>query len=81
MVQVFSISSQVKMCIRDRLTHGQTHALGIVACQNVAEVASGHTEVHGIAEGDLAGLEQLLSLIHILIQENLQKPHSCGARY
>ena len=43
----------------DQLTHGQTHALGIVACQNVAEVARRHTEVHGIAEGDLAGLEQL----------------------
>ena len=43
----------------DQLAHGQAHALCIVACQNVAEVAGGYAEVHFIAEGDPARLEQL----------------------
>ncbi len=36
----------------DQLPHGQTHPLCVVACQDVAEVAGGHTEVHLVAEGD-----------------------------
>ena len=43
----------------DQLAHGQAHALCIVACQNVAEVAGRYAEVHFIAEGDPARLEQL----------------------
>ena len=42
----------------DQPAHGQTHLLGVVARQNVPEVAGGHTEIHGLAPFDCALLGQ-----------------------
>ena len=41
------------------LGHGQPQALGIVAGEDVAKVAGGHAELHGVAGLDGAGAQQL----------------------
>ena len=43
----------------DELGDGQTHALGIVAGQDVAKVAGRYAELHGVAGLDGAGAQQL----------------------
>ena len=43
----------------DELGDGQTHALGVVAGQDIAKVAGGHTELNGVAGLDSAGAQQL----------------------
>ena len=43
----------------DQLAHGQTHLLGVVARQNVTEVAGGDGVVHHVAQPDAAGLHQI----------------------
>ena len=43
----------------DELGDGQAHALGVVAGQDIAKVAGGHTELYGVASLDSAGAQQL----------------------
>ena len=43
----------------DELGDGQTHALGIVAGQDIAKVAGRYAELHGVAGLDGAGAQQL----------------------
>ena len=43
----------------DQLAHGQAHLLGVIARQNVAEVAGGDAEIHCVAQRDLPRLEKL----------------------
>ena len=38
---------------------GQTHVLGEIAGENVAEIAGGHHEIDGFAHGDASGLHQV----------------------
>ena len=53
----------------DELSHGQTHALGEVPRQNVAEVAGGHAEMHRLADLDAPAAHQIgvgLEIVHDL---------------
>ena len=54
------VSQHVVLVARDdELGNGQTHALGVVAGQDIAKVAGRHAELHGIAGLDGTGAQQL----------------------
>ena len=54
------VSEHVVLVARDdELGDGQTHALGIVAGQDIAKVAGRYAELHGVAGLDGAGAQQL----------------------
>ena len=54
------VSQHVVLVARDdELGDGQAHALGIVAGQDIAEVAGRYAELHGVAGLDGAGAQQL----------------------
>ena len=54
------VSQNVVLVARDdELGDGQTHALGIVAGQDIAKVAGRYAELHGVACLDGAGAQQL----------------------
>ena len=54
-----SVSTLLRLLAQIRRRDGQSHAHGVVAGQNVAEVAGGHHEVHALAHADGAALDQL----------------------
>ena len=43
----------------DQAAHRQAHPLGVIAGQDVAEIAGGHHEVHGLPRADRPGVHQV----------------------